>query len=554
MGYQTEGDFKRDIPIWSGGDLTRESMGKDSDNVPAMRLESWQDYQTLLETSFFKDNSNNLIFRGQRRYDWKLTTTLGRGKEAGIEEDFVKNLVKRQIEEFRTAIRGRIQDYSLLEPENESELWAVGQHQFLATPLLDWTHSPYVALFFAFWKDDLGEEKDCQDERYNHHRVVYVLNKEKVNLWGKKENGWVDGHIGLVIPKKDWYGRLVAQAGLFTFAPYRGTIEDALLGKRGSATDFFKIFIPSHVFSDAHEDIHKDVLRRLKWMNIHPANLFPDLYGACEYCNLNRELENAKHVEKSTLPPLEDAKEYKTYRNSRDMEFIKIPAGEFMMGSSHGGDDEKPQHKVNISQPFYLGKYPVTQRQWREIMGSNPSSFPGDDNPVESVSWDDVQEFIQKLNKAPDKLKHCEYRLPTEAEWEYACRAGTTTEYSFGDDEELLGKHAWYGENSGGKTHPVGGKAPKGKTHPVGGKAPNPWGLYDMHGNVWEWVADWYGDYPEGEATDPTGAESGSARVVRGGSWNRGAQFARSALRLWDLPDDRYSGSGFRLAASPRNP
>ena len=168
-------------------------------------------------------------------------------------------------------------------------------------------------------------------------------------------------------------------------------------------------------------------------------------------------------------------KENETSINTIDMEFVLIQPGEFDMGSpvneTGRGNDEGPVHHVTISEAFYLGKYEVTQKQWHEVMGYSPSHFKGDDLPAENVSWDDVQEFIKKLNKKENTHK---YRLPSEAEWEYAARAGTTTRYSFGDDDSKLGEYAWYNENSGGKTHPVGNKGA------------NPWGLYDVHGNVWE--------------------------------------------------------------------
>ncbi|MEA3324727.1 MAG: formylglycine-generating enzyme family protein [Euryarchaeota archaeon] len=224
------------------------------------------------------------------------------------------------------------------------------------------------------------------------------------------------------------------------------------------------------------------------------------------------------------------------------MKFTLIPAGEFMMGSEDGFDDEKPVHKVRIGKPFYLGTYPVTQAEWKAVMGNNPSHFKGDDLPVESVSWDDVQEFIKKLNEKEGTDK---YRLPSEAEWEYACRAGTNTRYSFGDSESKLGDYAWYDYNSGSKTHPVGKKKP------------NPGGLYDMHGNVWEWVQDrWHSNY-DGAPTDGSAWESGDGahRVLRGGSWGGNARYCRSADRRHDDPGYRNSNDpgyrrdylGFRL-------
>ena len=222
-----------------------------------------------------------------------------------------------------------------------------------------------------------------------------------------------------------------------------------------------------------------------------------------------------------------------TYTNSIGMEFVKIPAGEFMMGSNYGSDED-PVHKVTIEEPYYLGKFEVTQEQWREVMGNNPSSFEGDSHPVESVSWDDVQEFIEKLNELEGTNK---YRLPSEAEWEYACRAGTTTSYSFGDDNSKLGDYAWYDKNSGDKTHLVGQKKP------------NPWGLYDMHGNVWEWHQDeWHSDY-DGAPLDGSAWEDGSSssRVLRGGSWFSFAGYCRSANRFGNVPGFRSYYLGFRV-------
>lgn len=207
------------------------------------------------------------------------------------------------------------------------------------------------------------------------------------------------------------------------------------------------------------------------------------------------------------------------------LDLVLIRPGKFLMGSETAAD-EKPVHKVTISQQFYLGKYEVTQAQWEAVMGSNPSGFKGATLPVEQVSWEDCQEFIEKLNSKGIGT----FRLPTEAEWEYACRAGTT-----GDHAGNLDEMAWYKMNSDDKTHLVGTK-----------KA-NPWGLYDMHGNVWEWCQDRYGDYPTGAVQDPAGAAGGSFRVFRGGSWNSRAYNCRSANRNRYSPSYRSDGLGFRL-------
>jgi len=244
----------------------------------------------------------------------------------------------------------------------------------------------------------------------------------------------------------------------------------------------------------------------------------------------------------------------KTITNSIGMEFILIPAESFTMGSRlstkdlvgrFGGKEEwfeleKPPRVVKISQPFYLQKTEVSQGQWKKVVGNNPSDFKqcGDDCPVEKLSWYDAKEFIKRLNTMEGTDK---YRLPSEAEWEYACRAGTTTEYSFGDDSSKLGEYAWYGDNSN-KT-----------THPIATKKPNPWGLYDVHGNVWEWVEDDRHDSYE-QAKDDGSAwindPRGSGRMLRGGSWDLEARYCRSAGRGPVLPDARGGRVGFRLARS----
>jgi formylglycine-generating enzyme required for sulfatase activity len=229
------------------------------------------------------------------------------------------------------------------------------------------------------------------------------------------------------------------------------------------------------------------------------------------------------------------------------LELVKIPAGSFTMGSNED-DSEKPPHKVTLKE-FYLGKFPVTQKQYQAVMWNNPSKFKAgflgkkssQKHPVETVSWNDAKEFCQKLKQITGK----DFRLPTEAEWEYACRAGTQTHYYFGDSENQLGEYAWYNENS------------RSKTHPVGVKKPNAWGLYDMTGNVWEWCEDhWHDNYankPENIKNNGSITWSDSNEFdhqQRGGSWYSDRSFCRSAYRLVGGADDRYSSIGFRLAFS----
>lgn len=206
---------------------------------------------------------------------------------------------------------------------------------------------------------------------------------------------------------------------------------------------------------------------------------------------------------------------------------VALPGGIFRMGD----EDNGPVHDVTLG-PFAIGAMPVTQAQYEKVMGNNPSRFKGDDLPVEKVTWNDAAAFCKKLSEITGK----QYRLPTEAQWEYACRGGSTTAYCFGDDEKLLDEYCWYKKNS------------EGITHPVGKKNPNKFGLYDMHGNVWEWCSDWYGDYPSDSIIDPAGPEEGEYRVLRGGSWSILAKLCRSAFRLRFRPENRGNRFGFRLS------
>jgi formylglycine-generating enzyme required for sulfatase activity len=234
---------------------------------------------------------------------------------------------------------------------------------------------------------------------------------------------------------------------------------------------------------------------------------------------------------------------------------VEIPAGSFMMGSpssEESRDDDESQHRVEITRGFQMASTEVTQAQYEKVMGANPSQYKGADRPVEQVSWLGAVQFCNRLS-ARDGLspayrisgtsvtwdaKSNGYRLPTEAEWEYACRAGTTTAYHTGGGEADLARAGWYGKNAGNETHPVGKKTP------------NAWGLYDMHGNVWEWCWDWYGEYGSGSRRDPQGATTGSSRVFRGGSLGIGAGGCRPAARSWSAPSYVYYSLGFRVARS----
>ena len=221
--------------------------------------------------------------------------------------------------------------------------------------------------------------------------------------------------------------------------------------------------------------------------------------------------------------------------NGVTFEMIPVEGGTFTMGAtaeqgSDAYDSEKPTHQVTLSS-YAIGKHKVTQALWQAVMGSNPSNYKGDNRPVEQVSWDDCQEFISKLNSITGKS----FRLPTEAEWEFAARGGKKSKgykYSGSNDVDEV---AWYGDNSGRQTHPVGTKRP------------NELGIYDMSGNVWEWCADWLGGYSSSPSTDPTGPSSGSFRVCRGGGWDYDAGSCRVSYRYGYYPDGRDYCLGLRL-------
>jgi formylglycine-generating enzyme required for sulfatase activity len=222
------------------------------------------------------------------------------------------------------------------------------------------------------------------------------------------------------------------------------------------------------------------------------------------------------------------------------MKFVHVAPGSFQMGSADGDADGKPVHEVRITRPFWIGKYEVTQAEYEKIMGWNPSIFKGAPNPVVGVSWDDAVAFCRKLTEqergAGQLPEGYEYRLPTEAEWEYAARGGPKSKgftYSGSNDAEEV---AWHSDDS------------RDKSHPVGGKKPNELGLHDMSGNVFEWCLDWYGEYPPGTVADPSGARTGRSRVFRGGSWFLNATFCRSASRNGYAPSLSFNNLGFRVA------
>lgn len=301
-------DFTK-VPYWNKDGKTKRfevTNDKFSGRIPVTRLESWRDFADLLECPFFNRPDTHFVFRGHRRADWALMPTLAR---IPLNNIITSDLANMQLDRFKLAVRGRMRDAALVEPGQEDELWSVGQHHGLMTPLLDWTYSPYVALFFAFQKEDSKDEKD------NDYRAVYVVNKTFLKEYEEETT------IRVVEPRKDHHGRLVNQAGLFTFSPYDSTIEsrlvDFLSGDESPDDRLKRAVLETEAVSPSRAEDEAEILasyickiyiknedrdscvRHLRRMNVHHASLFPDLIGASDYCNiLTAEAEQAAEIER----------------------------------------------------------------------------------------------------------------------------------------------------------------------------------------------------------------------------------------------------------------
>jgi len=263
-----------------------------------------------------------------------------------------------------------------------------------------------------------------------------------------------------------------------------------------------------------------------RYLELHQADDIDRLKAKMLLAELDKAMAAGVRARRGTL----------TLGKDVTMTLLRIGPGKFVMGSPeaepHRDGQEGPQRLVTLRKPFYIGVTEVTQAQYEAMMGRNPSKHVGADKPVDNVSWHEAAEFCKKLSHKTGRT----VRLPTEAEWEYACRGGTRSAHFFGDDAGNLMDYAWFEENS------------DQTSHPVGQKKPNPAGLYDMHGNVWEWCSDWYADsYANAGTVDPQGPATGSQRVWRGGSWYNGPKYQRSATRLGVDPESRRGHRGFRV-------
>lgn len=285
------------IPTWNSKNPNFEVLSDDlSGRLPSVKVEHWRDFTDILESDFFNQKGQQFVFRGHRRHDWSLTPTLGRLSPSGIATD---ELALKQINLFRQTIRGRISDHSLLlEDEQLDELWSIGQHHGLHTPLLDFTYSPYVSLFFAFHEEDKEEEED------NPYRAVYVLNKSFID-----RNPSVFEEVRIFEPRKDDHGRLVSQAGLFIFTPTDATLENKLANiladpefpddelRNAEIGDDVNIMAKYICKIYIKNEDHSNCLKHLRRMNVHHASLFPDLIGAANYCNtLTTEVERERQI------------------------------------------------------------------------------------------------------------------------------------------------------------------------------------------------------------------------------------------------------------------
>jgi formylglycine-generating enzyme required for sulfatase activity len=374
---------------------------------------------------------------------------------------------------------------------------------------------------FSFGDDEAKLDEYAWHAKDNPKEFkVRPVGQKKPNAWGLYDvhgNAWewcqdrygkkyeAKDQVDPTGPAKDWGDRIMRGGALFYRKPTlcTSTCRNAYIGDYRMGSVGFRVVLAS-------------------------AEVVPVVKPTHEKPALSFEQRISSPKEKARLEKLG------AVRNSLGMVMMPIPAGEFIMGTAKVRF-ESPPHKVKITKPYYLSATEVTQGQWKALMGSNPSYMQGDDLPADVPSWNACQEFVKKLSAKEGKT----YRLPTEAEWEYACRAGSKTKFCSGDDGEQLGEYAWYKANS------------DLWLHPVGQKKPNAWGLYDMHGNVREWCQDrGLGAYSQEEQIDPTGATKGNQRVFRGGAWFSTANQCRSAIR--DARHTHWGGYfGLRVVLVP---
>jgi formylglycine-generating enzyme required for sulfatase activity len=392
-----------------------------------------------------------------------------------------------------------------------------------------------VNLFFSY----AHEDQDLRDRLEEHLSILKRLGK--ISTWHDRKiragSDWA-GEISEELESADIILLLVSPSFINSDYCYGVEVDRALQRHKQGNAVVIPIILRPAVWEDSPfgklQALPIDAKPVTKWRNRDDA--FANIVkGIAERAD---ELARKKLSSgtSTTTGRYEPASSQSTESTLKAMKFVLIHPGTFLMGSANGDTDQKPVHEVTISRSFYMGAYVVTQGEWKAIMSTEPwkgREFVGngDNYPATYITWTDCKTFIARLNSRDSENY---YRLPTEAEWEYAARAGTTTKFSFGDDENLFNAYGWYSGNSyeAGFRHP----------HEVGSKRPNGWGLYDMHGNVWEWVEDWYhGSYSEQLGPEPM------ERVLRGGGYDYPAKGSASAYRYHNLPIRTNHVIGFRL-------
>jgi formylglycine-generating enzyme required for sulfatase activity len=404
-----------------------------------------------------------------------------------------------------------------------------------------------VKVFFSY----AHEDRDLRDKLEEHLSVL--KHEGLIVTWHDRDIGagreWA-GRVGAELESADIILLLISSSFLASAYCYDKEMHRALQRHEEGVAVVIPVILRAADWEGAPfgklQALPREGRPVTKWRNRDEA--FTDI--ANEIAKVATRLSRAKAAGGAATPtsagesrPSEGATTSKgageISRALQQMKFVLIKPGTFLMGSERGQADERPVREMGIAKPFYIGAYVVTQGEWRAVMGTEPwrgmKFVEYDDRyPAVYISWDDTKAFIAKANNADNENY---YRLPTEAEWEYAARAGTTTDFSFGDDEGALNAYGWYKENAS--------KAGVEHALPVGLKRPNPWGLYDVHGNVWEWVQDWYGPYSEDDQAPPT------EKVLRGGGYDFDATGARSGFRNKYLPTRSTHVMGFRLVKEP---
>jgi eukaryotic-like serine/threonine-protein kinase len=453
------------------------------------------------------------------RFSWHQIVRIGSEVASGLSVAHAKRLIHRDIKPanlFLEKPRGRIKilDFGLVRPMDQvSSLTQSGT--IMGTPY-------YMAPEQARGK----KEVDPRADLFSLGAVLYEMITERVPFEGESFSEVIYA-LATEIPPPIKQLRPEAPQSL-------SDLVDYLLAKKPedrpiSAEKVYEALVQIEMGLPIEAPIAIPWEASLQLAPIEPSAQPPVLLPSTDQHIVLGD-HDATHVARNPFPT--HANVGSAVTTELGLQFAWIPAGEFWMGSDKTSS-EKPRSRKIISHGFWMGRHPITQKQWKTVVGTTPSYFKGEDLPVERVSWDDCYVFLEKLRE----LTGMQYRLPTEAEWEYACHAGSETNYCFGDSEKKLTEYAWFRDNS------------SNRTRPVGTCAPNSWGLFDMHGNVWEWCEDWFGIYDTLGEVDPVQMlkNPDHYRVLRGGAWNSDAFQCRATNRYGSVASNRTNSTGFRI-------